>query len=210
MRILAALFLLAVSTITAADTLTAFGHHWNVLNASDWKVEGAGGSTILHLVTHRGPLPGPRRPCQIAVADTQNFEKVVFEADLRPLQKSMIVVFCYRDPAHFNYAHLSTDTGVQQPVHNGVFHVFGGERVRISSQEGPPAFAKTGDWCHVRLVHDGKSGEVRVSVNGREVTALHAVDLSLKSGKIGVGSFDETGDFKNIKITGTPASDLQR
>jgi hypothetical protein len=32
---------------------------------------------------------------------------------------------------------------------------------------------------------------------------LHAVDLSLGPGKVGLGSFDETGAFKNIKIVAT-------
>jgi hypothetical protein len=32
------------------------------------------------------------------------------------------------------------------------------------------------------------------------------VDLSLKEGRIGIGSFDEVGDFKNVKIEGRPGS----
>ncbi|MCU1294764.1 MAG: hypothetical protein JWP08_3614, partial [Bryobacterales bacterium] len=28
-------------------------------------------------------------------------------------------------------------------------------------------------------------------------------DLSLTSGRIGLGSFDETAEFKNVKITGS-------
>jgi hypothetical protein len=37
-------------------------------------------------------------------------------------------------------------------------------------------------------------------VDGQPVPALHAVDLSLREGRLGIGSFDETGDFKNVKI----------
>jgi hypothetical protein len=97
---------------------------------------------------------------------------------------------------------------MKQPVHNGVFHVYGGERVRISAAEGPPAFAATNHWYHVQLVHDGNRGSVQVSVDGKPVPALYAVDMSLRSGKVGLGSFDETGDFKNVKIEGVaPASD---
>ena len=35
--------------------------------------------------------------------------------------------------------------------------------------------------------------------------ALQAVDMSLGAGKVGIGSFDETGVFKNVTITTTPA-----
>ncbi len=88
-------------------------------------------------------------------------------------------------------------------MHNGIFHVYGGERVRISAERGPAAFATSGRWYHVRLVHDSTAGTVEVTVDGRAAPALRAVDLSLGPGKVGVGSFDETGAFKNIKITAT-------
>jgi hypothetical protein len=184
------------------DTLSVFGHQWSVYNAEDWKVDTSGGTPILELNTPREPLPGPRRPFQFALAQTPDFSRVTVEADMRPRRRSVIIVFAYHDPAHFDYAHLSTDTGTKQPVHNGVFHVFGGERVRISSQEGPAAFPAKDQWYHVVLNYDGTKGEVRVTVDGKPIPALHAVDLSLHSGKVGLGSFDEVGDFKNVTITG--------
>ena len=91
-------------------------------------------------------------------------------------------------------------------MHNGIFHVYGGERVRISPQSGPPAFPEINRWYHVKLVQDGTTGLVDVTMDGKLVPALHAVDLSLPTGKVGIGSFDETGDFKNVKISGVPAA----
>jgi hypothetical protein len=196
---LSVLFVAAL-TLTAADTLDIFGHKWTVPNASDWSTGEDGGSAVLHLVTGKEPLPGPRRPFQFALADTPAFRDVTIEADAKPLGRSLILVFAYRDAGHFDYAHFSTDTGTKQPVHNGVFHVYGGERVRISSPDGPPAFAASGQWYHVKLVWGGSSGSVQGSVDGRPIPALRAVDLSLREGRVGIGSFDETGDFKNVKI----------
>lgn len=201
MRILAALLIIP-SLLPGADTLDVFGHHWTVPSASDWKVEQNGGAQTLALATSRGPLPGPRRPIQFALADTPDFKTATLEADVRPLGRSLLFVFAYRDPAQFDYAHLSVDTARKEPVHNGVFHVYGGERVRISSDEGPAAFAASGRWYHVRLAFDGPSGTVQVYVDGQPVPALHAVDLSLRAGRVGLGSFDETGEFKNVKISG--------
>ncbi len=192
--------MLAISTLGASDTFNAFGHKWTVPNVSDWRVEQVHNVTVLHLLAPRGPLPGPRRPIQFALADTPEFEHVTMDLDAKPLESSLILVFAYRDAAHFDYAHLSTDRASYEPHHNGIFHVYGGERVRISSEEGPPAFSATKRWYHVRLIYDGQAGTVQVMVNGQPVPALHAIDLSLRAGKVGVGSFDETGDFKSIKI----------
>jgi hypothetical protein len=72
--------------------------------------------------------------------------------------------------------------------------------VRISPTDGPAAFSSGNQWHHVQLVWDGSSGEVRVTVDGKPIPALHAVDLSLRSGRVGLGSFDETAEFKNVKI----------
>ncbi len=190
------------SPLPPAGTLSAFGYQWHVFNPADWKVSTANDAPILELNTPRAPLPGPRRPMQFAVAQTPDFSHVTVAADVRPRRRSLIIVFAYRDAAHFDYAHLSTDTGLKQPVHNGIFHVFGGERVRISSQEGPAAFPATNRWYHVILTYDGLKGDVHVTVDGKAVPALHAVDLSLHSGRVGLGSFDEVGDFKMVKITG--------
>ncbi len=200
MRILAAL-LLTVSVLAAADTLAVFGYTWTVPNPADWKIDQEGGATVLHLVTPRGPLPGPRRPIQFALADAPDFKMTSVEADVRPLKRSLIIVYAYRDAAHFDYAHLSTDTATKQPVHNGVFHVYGGERVRISTEDGPAAFAAANRWYHVRLLYDSGTGSVHVLVDGHAVPAISAVDQSLRAGKIGIGSFDETADFKNVLIS---------
>jgi hypothetical protein len=201
-RLLLVALLVATSAARAADTLEVFGHHWTVPNREDWNVEQADGSTVLHLVTGREPPPGPRRPMQFAVAETPAFHSVAVEAQVKPLRRSLMIVFAYRDAAHFDYAHLSTDTGAKEPHHNGIFHVYGGERVRISSEAGPAAFSGLNRWYQVRLTFDGTSGRVSVRVDGERIPALDAVDLSLGSGRVGVGSFDETGDFRNVRITG--------
>jgi hypothetical protein len=192
------------TTLTfAADSLNIFGYTWTVPNSADWKIEnGRDSSPVLRLLVGREPLPGPRRPYQFAVACTPAFEKVEVEADLQPTKRSLMIVFAYHDPSHFDYAHLSTDAAQKQPVHNGVFHVYGGERVRISRETGPAAFPAVDRWYRVKLNYDGKTGEINVTVDGHAVPALHAFDLSLGAGQVGIGSFDETGDFKNVKITG--------
>ena len=191
---------LVSAALAAPDMLQVFGYSWSVPHASDWKIENFDGAPVLALLRARGPLPGPRRPIQFALAETPERKHVSIDVDAQPLQRSLIIVFAYRDPEHFDYAHLSTDAAASEPHHNGIFHVYGGERVRISAVEGPAAFSASRHWYHVRLVTDAPSGSVQVFVDGRSVPSLQAVDLSLRGGKIGLGSFDETAEFKNVKL----------
>jgi hypothetical protein len=68
--------------------------------------------------------------------------------------------------------------------------------------EGGPGLLPSADWTKVKLVWDGKTGEVRCWADGKTSEALHGVDLSLKSGRVGLGSFNETGSFRNLKVSG--------
>lgn len=194
----------AASLASAAGVLTAFGYSWAVPNQSDWAVDGTGQGTIMRLLTgHEPPASGPRRPFNFAIAQTTAFRRVHIEADVKALGRSVMIVYAYVDPAHFDYAHLSSDTAAIQIHHNGIFHVYGGERVRISAPAGPASFPPDHAWHHAVFDWDGQTGAVSVSVDDHTVPALHAVDLSLAAGKVGLGSFDETGEFKNVKLSGS-------
>ena len=201
---------LLAPVLATAGEINAFGYGWRVPIAEDWKVATVDGLQTLELLVPRPSLQ-PRRPTQFALAQTPDFVKVTIDAEvkkepeaLRGRRTSLILVYAWRDEAHFNYAHLSVDTGEQAPVHNGIFHVYGGERVRISATGGPAALTSE-DWHKVRLVHDGAPGRVAVWVNGQALPALQAVDLSLRAGKVGLGSFFDLGSFRNVKIDGVPS-----
>ena len=198
-----ALLALTAASCACAGTLNAFGLTWTVPNAADWRVEGP----VLELLVPR-PSEHPRRPTQFAIANTPDYIRVTLEAEMkkepasaRNRHTSLMIAYAYRDADHFDYAHLSVDSGEQQAVHNGIFHVYGGDRVRISPQEGPGTLLEE-KWYKVRLLYDGSKGDVQVFVDGKTSPSLHAVDLSLKAGKVGIGSFFDIGSFRNVKISG--------
>jgi hypothetical protein len=197
MKIFAGALCLA-SLLHAADSLAVFDHQWTVQQASDWAVENG----VLRLRVSAEPPPGkPRRPQKYALLDSKPYTRATIEGEVKRNGRSLILVYGWQDDAHYNYAHISSDEAVKQNVHNGMFHVFGGERVRISRLDGPASFT-TQDWVPVKLVFDGESGRCYVEVNGKQNPSLEAVDLSLRWGRVGMGSFDETGDFRNFRITG--------
>jgi hypothetical protein len=198
--------ILCLALPALSETIEAFGHKWTVPVSADWGLEGNGTAQVLELKVPRDQKV-PRRPKQFAVAETPNWQNVTLSFEVQALGGHVIAVFAYRDDAHFNYAHLSIDQGTKQPVHNGIFHVYGGDRVRISSEKGPAAIASKEEWVKVELSHDAATGIVGVTVNGRALRALEAVDLSLGPGRIGLGSFTNTARFRNVTIKGKPAAE---
>ena len=202
--------LLLCGALGAQDTIQAFGLKWKVPIAADWKVEQVGGVETLRLLVPR-PSTEPRRPTQFAVAQTLDYIRVTVEAEMkkepaaaRNRRTSLMIAYAWRDKDHFNYAHLSVDAAREQPVHNGIFHVFGGDRVRISSSEGPATLTSE-EWHKVRLVYDGKAGKVEVFVNGKTSPSMQATETKLGAGKVGLGSFFDLGEFRNVRIQGDPA-----
>lgn len=197
MRILVAVICFA-SLVMAADTLSVFGEKWTVQSAADWVVA----NNLLQLKVSAEPPAGqPRRPTKFALLEGKPYNKVTVEAEVKRNGRSVIIVYAWQDDAHYNYAHISVDNAVSQNVHNGMFHIFGGERVRMSSLEGPGSLPVQ-DWTPVKLVFDGEAGRCYVEVNGKRNPSLEAADLSLRWGRVGLGSFDETGDFRNVKVSG--------
>lgn len=202
---LALVWIAAAAALTAEDRIEAFGMKWKVPLLKDWIAEDG----RLELIVPR-PSLAPRRPSQYALADTPDYTRVTVEAEvkaepegLRNRRNSLILVYAWKGPNHFNYAHLSVDTARQAAHHNGIFHVYGGERVRISSTEGPGTL-NDGIWHKVKLVYDGRAGRVDVWVDGATSPSMQAVDMSLGAGKVGIGSFFDMGSFRNVRIQGEP------
>ena len=57
------------------------------------------------------------------------------------------------------------------------------------------------EWHHVRLVRDVDAGVVRVYFDDMLVPVLEAEDRAIEWGRIGFGSFDDTGRFKDPVIS---------
>jgi hypothetical protein len=61
----------------------------------------------------------------------------------------------------------------------------------------------------VRVVRDTKSGKIEVYFDDLTKPVMRAEDKTFAKGRIGFGSFDDTGRVRNIRITGTSAEDAK-
>lgn len=177
-------------------------------NIEKWIIDGSG---LWHtsggrLVLHKAGVPsGPiRRPAALAILRTECFRRVTVEADIRltaPLdvvRRDLDFVLGYESPTRFYYVHLS---GISDSVHNGIFLVNNSSRVRIDSGKGKPQLMDS-VWHHVRVERDGRSGRISVFVDTSKAPVLEAIDTTIPCGEVGFGSFDDTGEFRRIVITG--------
>jgi hypothetical protein len=137
--------------------------------------------------------------------ETQPWQTVTVSFEARSAEGHFILVYAYKDESHFNYAHFSVDEASKQPVHNGIFHVYGGDRVRISNERGPAALPAKNKWVKIQFSYDAATGIAGATVDGKANSAFEATDLSLGPGAIGLGSFFNTASFRKVTIKGTAA-----
>jgi hypothetical protein len=176
---------------------------WIFPHAEDWVSKTENGQTYMHMLRPRDPGV-PRRPLQFARLKNVNVGSFDLSVKVRREGSSMIIVFNYVDTLHFYYTHVSHDRGTFQPVHNGIFLVDGGPRRRIAGTEAQPALPDT-KWHTIRVVRNAKTGLIQVYSDVQEKPLFSVVDHHFTCGQIGLGSFDETGDFADLKIKSSDA-----
>jgi len=171
---------------------------WQMPHPEDWSILSENGNRFLHMNRNREPGV-PRRPLQFALLKGANVGSFSFRTRLRREGKSMIVVFNYADTLHFYYTHLSTDSGTKVDVHNGIFIVDGGPRRRIAGTEAAPALPDR-EWHTAEVHRNVQAGSIDVLMDDQPRPLFSVIDHTFNCGQVGIGSFDETGDFDDILL----------
>lgn len=219
-KLLLACLLLAIAVpLGAADAgpwAVDFEHggleDWYLAVPADWQIIGGKNKHVLRL-DKAGPVgANPRRPVKMALLKPACVGS--FQLDVRvkrdPIQATegdVLVIFGFQDKLHFYYAHLSSDDG-NVAVHNGIFRVNGGDRERIAGTGAAPALPDE-NWHEIRVLRDVESGEIKLFVDDDEEPRFETTDRTHTYGLVGVGSFDNTGEFDDLRLQGTPSSECR-
>jgi hypothetical protein len=176
---------------------------------ADWTLDGSGTWEVADnslRLTKAGVPGGPiRRPAALAVLRSPSFTKVTLEAEIKstaPVDlavRDVELIFGYESPTRFYYVHLA---GITNAVHNGIFVVADADRRRLDEPNSVPQM-KDQAWHRVRLERDPATGRIEVFMDGSTTPALKATDTTIAAGRIGFASFDETGEFRNIVVSGS-------
>ena len=158
------------------------------------------------VLTKAGTPAGPiRRPAALAVLMSEPLTKATVQVEMRSTapeevkNRDLEIIFDYQSPSRFYYVHLA---GITDPNHNGIFLVDNKDRRRIDDGSTPPQL-KDREWHRVRLERDGASGRIDIFFDGSKQPVLRATDSTIPSGRVGLGSFDDTGEFRAFSVTGT-------
>ena len=159
------------------------------------------------MLTKEGVPGGPiRRPAALAILKGPPLTDLTMTLDVRSTApedlavRDVQIIFGYRSPTQFYYVHVSKKT---DGVHNGIFIVNNADRKRLD-EPNPKAYLTDQAWHRVRLERNTTTGGIAVYFDDNVTPILSVADKTLTWGRVGVGSFDETGEFRNIEVRGTP------
>jgi hypothetical protein len=175
---------------------------------ADFDLDGNGGWVVRGetIVLEKAGVPEGkiRRPAALAILKSAPLTDFTYSIELRstaPVDlavRDVQLVIDYQSPSRFYYIHLAAKTDA---VHNGIFLVDNADRKRIDQ---PTSRARIVDqnWHRVRLERNAATGSIAVFIDGDTAPSLSVIDKTLTSGRVGFGSFDETGEFRAIHVAG--------
>jgi len=181
---------------------------WQATDPAAWRIERREGNKVLSLFGKGNYKPKVRSPRNINIIQDANVAG--FELELKMLstkeynpRRDLCVFFGYQDPTHFYYAHIAEKS---DKVHNMIYIVDDAPRTSITGMRNE-GNSWRGGWHKVKLIRDVDKGTIEVYFDDMSRPVMTAVDKRFKWGRIGVGSFDDTGQFDDIRLWGRKVID---
>jgi len=174
---------------------------WTATDANAWKIVEEEGNHAYALHKSSEYEPPVRSPHSISLIKDLEVTDFVLEARLKQTGKEyghrdMCIFFGHVDPAHFYYVHIATKADDHA---NSVFLVNNEPRVSIAKERTTGTDWATG-YHHIRVTRDTGSGRIEVFFDDMTKPIMVAEDKTFLSGKIGFGSFDDTGNVDDVRI----------
>ena len=177
---------------------------WQPTDGTAWKVVKENDSSFYSMFKDSQYNPPVRSPVNFALLKDISVTSFQLDVQMRSTQEvyghqDLCLFFGYQDPSHFYYVHLGREADDHA---NSIFLVNGKPRVSIATQRTDGTdWSK--DWHHVRVKRDIRLGTIKVYFDDMKKPIMTTKDKTFVFGQIGIGSFDDTGDFDQIRLFGT-------
>jgi hypothetical protein len=177
---------------------------WEPKDPAQWQVKKTeNGHVYSQFKKETTYKPPHRSPTNIAVQKDVTVGDMEFTGRVRSTHpdyghRDAVVVFGYQDPDHFYYVHL----GKKADAHaNQIFIVNGADRTKISVTS-TPGTDWDDNWHTVKVVRKPGDGTIEIYYDDMHKPVMSANDTTFASGRIGVGTFDDTADWDDVTLRG--------
>lgn len=161
-----------------------------------WRID-AGTLELVGPSDYRPPVRSPRSIALLADLRVGDF---VLEAEVQQTgreygHRDLCVFFGYQAPDRFYYTHVASKA---DPHAHSIFLVDRNPRRSIATKRTQGVHWGRNAWHRIRVNRNTQVGTIDVFFDGTPI--LHARDRTLLAGRVGLGSFDDTGRFRRFRL----------
>jgi len=189
--------------VLVREDFEAGADRWEFSDPKAWKVAETPKGKVLSLFEKTTPKLPHKGPFGVAILKDVIVGDFVLEAEVQSTvkpypQQDLCLIFGYQDNDHYYYAHLArkTDKG-----NNQVFIVNGADRAMISLRTTGGTDVGE-DWTKVKVVRKTADGTIEVYWDDMSAPVQTAQSKVFAWGRVGLGSFDDLGNFDNVVLRG--------
>ncbi len=190
--------------VVFSDGFEKGAEHWQPSDDQAWKVKKTGNGAVYSQFKKRSKYEPPHRsPYNISLV--QDVYVGDFDLTVKVLSthkdyghRDVCLFFGHQNAGQFYYVHL----GKKADDHaNQIFIVNNKARTKISlkSTDGTNW---DDQWHHVKIVRRVADGTIKVFFDNMKEPVMVAKDDTFKWGRVGLGSFDDTGDWDDFQLRG--------
>jgi len=177
---------------------------WEPMDPKAWKIDAEkDGNKVLSMFQDSKYKTKVRSPINYGLIKDLVVGDFVMDLRMQSLTKDyghrdLCLFFGHQDPTHFYYVHMALKA---DPHAHSIFIVNGKERVSIAKERTKGLVWGDG-WHKVRIVRKVDDGTIQVYFDDMNKPIMVAEDKNFTWGRIGVGSFDDIGNYDDIVIRG--------
>jgi hypothetical protein len=181
--------------------------NWEPTDAEAWRIAETDRGKVYNQFKNSKYKPPHRSPLNISllkdvvVGDFVLTVKVQSTNTGAGAHRDMCLFFNYQDPANFYYVHLGHRP---DPHSSQIMIVNDAPRVMITTNKSP-GIPWDDEWHDVKIMRDTASGKIEIYFDDMEEPVMVANDKTFTSGRIGLGSFDDNGNWDDLKLYGKKA-----
>ncbi|MBN1395864.1 MAG: hypothetical protein JW959_12650 [Pirellulales bacterium] len=191
--------------LLVSEDFEAGADRWEPTDAKAWRIVRADSGNVYEQWKTKSKYSPPyRSPLNISllkdvvVGDFVLTARVKNTANKAGAHRDVCIFFGYQDPANFYYVHM----GRRPDPHSSQIMIVDDAPRRMITKNKSPGIPWDDCWHDVKVVRRVTDGAIEIYFDDMKQPRMIASDKTFAWGRLGIGSFDDTAQWDDIKIYG--------
>jgi hypothetical protein len=178
--------------------------HWQPTDPAAWRIVETTSGKVYNQFKTSKYKPPHRSPYNVSLVKDVLVGDFVLTVKVQSTNKGagahrdMCLFFNYQDPAHFYYVHL----GKRPDPHSSQIMIVNDAPRKMITENESPGVPWDDEWHQVKIVRRTADGAIEIYFDDMNKPMMVAQDKTFTWGQVGLGSFDDNGNWDDFKLYG--------